>query len=426
MTGSEGLRASNGGLGFSTPRKRGRGSVPRRTPVPWTEGSTVSGPVSGLRAGTTAVARGESPAPALAVDLGEDAGLHLSHAYGGVEQGRDAGLLAVGHRRGDGMEVRWVPLAVRREPPPGPLTVVAHIAPHLSRTAQSSLASEHRNGGLAARRTIPLCRGRSSHHRPNVAVAMSRHRPGSVLAGAGTSLGVRQDRARRPRARLERARIRARRQRGHGQSPRDGRDRPSRSGPCHRVPRDVGRARKDLAPVDPCRHPGRPLAPVPSRGPCRPGHHRHRPRRVQPVPVRDGAFCRDDRRGRLDDDPGRGEELRPRHSRRPPRRLRGRLGGAARGRRRERAHTSQIGAGRFRPQCRLRRRHRPLARRERARGRGRDRTPARDAAKSSWSAPKTSATGRTPIKRPLSTECGAITPAGGKVPCNTVAESFPT
>ncbi len=103
---------------------------------------------------------------------------------------------------------------------------------------------------------------------------------------ARAAVCLRQDRPRGVRDRPSPSRLRARRERWHGQSPRGGRDRPYRGGRDHRGARDAGRPREDLASRDSCRHPRRPFDPVPSRGPRRPGHHRDRPRRVQPVSLR--------------------------------------------------------------------------------------------------------------------------------------------
>ena len=198
-------------------------------------------------------------------------------------------------------------------------------------------------------------------------LSVSRYHPGSVGQGACTSLCLRQDRPRGVRDRPDGPRRRAGRQWRHRESPGRGRDRSHGSCPDHRCAGDAGRAREDLAPGHPCRHPGRPVEQVPSRGPRRPGHHSHRPCRLQPVPVRGATFRRDDGRRRSDDDPGHGEELRVRHGCRSPRRVRDRLGGAEQGRRRERVHSPQAGACRLRPHCRLRRRDRSLAGRDRTR-----------------------------------------------------------
>ncbi|MGD0873718.1 MAG: hypothetical protein ABSA14_01870 [Acidimicrobiales bacterium] len=83
-----------------------------------------------------AVARGKSPAPARAMDLGKDAVLDSSYTYGGVEKSRDTSLFAVKVRTDSRMQVRRIPLAVRREPPSDVLEVVAQGTPHLSSTAQ--------------------------------------------------------------------------------------------------------------------------------------------------------------------------------------------------------------------------------------------------------------------------------------------------
>ena len=115
----------------------------------------------------------------------------------------------------------------------------------------------------------------------------------------------------------EHPRIRARRERRNGQGPRGRRDQPHRGGGDHRGARDARRPRED--PPSGCarRHPRRPVDPIPSRRPCRPGHHCHRPRRVQPVPLRGSPLGRDDGHRGTCDDSGRRQELLTRHRRRP-------------------------------------------------------------------------------------------------------------
>ena len=232
-----------------------------------------------------------------------------------------------GHRKTRGrMQVRRVPLAVRREPPSDALEVVAQSAPHLSRTARPSVASETWQRGACVNEQYPSCgcdltqtsvasrRGAHLSAAPawplKQQLSLSRYHPGSVGQGACASLCLRQDRPRGVRERPDGPRRRAGRQRGHRESPGRGRDRSHGSCPDHRCAGDAGRAREDLAPGHPCRHPGRPVDQVPSRGPRRPGHHSDRPCRLQPVPVRGATFRRDDGHRRSDDDPGRGEELR--------------------------------------------------------------------------------------------------------------------
>lgn len=120
-------------------------------------GSIVRTPVPRARMRAAEVSRGESPGHALAVDLSRDFFPYSSHVYRGVEQGSDASLFA-GHRKTRGrMQVRRVPLAVRREPPSDALEVVAQSAPHLSRTARSSVASETWHRGACVNEQYPSC-----------------------------------------------------------------------------------------------------------------------------------------------------------------------------------------------------------------------------------------------------------------------------
>ena len=144
-----------------------------------------------------------------------------------------------------------------------------------------------------------------------------------------------------------------------------GRHRGHRGGRRHRLARDAGRAGQDPPPQDPRRDPGRPLE---ARAPGRPGgqrHRRHRPGRLQPLPVLLGPVDRADRRRRPDHGARRRQEPRPRRHRH----LAGRLPRGARGtaqrRLAVRGHPPPAGPGRLRPHGGLRRRHRRLARRRR-------------------------------------------------------------
>jgi len=94
------------------------------------------------------VARGRSVGGGLAVDLSKDLVSHSSYADRGVEKSCDAGLF-VGYRGAHSrMQVRRVPLAIRREPPSGALEVVAQSTPRLCGTA--------RNGACFKNNTRPV------------------------------------------------------------------------------------------------------------------------------------------------------------------------------------------------------------------------------------------------------------------------------
>jgi hypothetical protein len=83
---------------------------------------------------------GVAPGLHLGLKACEDLGDHLvadsGHAYGGAQEGGIAVLLGRGgaDRR---VQVRWVPLAVRGEPPSVALEVLAQITPQLFRDVSS-------------------------------------------------------------------------------------------------------------------------------------------------------------------------------------------------------------------------------------------------------------------------------------------------
>ena len=109
---------------------------------------------------------------------------------------------------------------------------------------------------------------------------------------------------------LSRARRRARVERRHGPGARRGRPAGHDGRGRHRLARDARPPGGDAAPEDPRRDPRRPRQGVAPRRPRGARHHAVRPRRLEPLPVRERPGHRDDRHRRPDDGARRGEEPR--------------------------------------------------------------------------------------------------------------------